>query len=458
MSKILTQKDIDLLLNSNMPTKQNIISTKKMQRGGQPDELNSYFDENNKVKKDNNSYVDVNNYNNNNMIEIPELPREIEELANSATSEAKPEELVEMKRMEKVPEEVSGLFYHVVLDSDFGEFVDDAKRQKRPAVVFGKLARSTKDRVPVLYDRSEAQNVAKKLINMVVTKGSVGVENNKKYPYYGAVIVGFQFSRDHYDNITSEKVSVVDESGARNYAQTQKDLDLIFWELNGKTRGLLSKDSLRHTKIVDAQYIVRKDITIDNAFALLNLCPSLSVEDVQTLKCLANNEGKNCYGHGSLKEAEKVIEKIDVEFKDVVQLGGKYNNYKDLAVREKAKYLLNKKKLQKGGQVSLEGEQDDNNEEFWRQKYIQKKKEYLQLKNKQSGGQVSLEGEGEQEGDNNEEFWRQKYIQKKKEYLQIKNKQSGGKLMEHPTDDEDFWKPMYQQKKAEYISIKNKKK
>jgi hypothetical protein len=358
-----------------------------------------------------------------------------------------------MQKLATVPEQVSGKFYHVVLDCDFGEFVNDKERQNRAAVIFGKIAKKINDRIPVVYNKDDAVRIAAKLINMVISKGSVGVGYSKKYPYMGAVVIGFQFSSEHYANITYEKVNVESTEG-RNYDNdANKTKDLVYWEVNGVVRGSIAKQALSKTKVVDGEYVVRKDVHPVNGFALLNSVPTLSVDDIQTLKCMLNGEGKNCYGHGSSKESEKADQKIDVERRGEVQLGGKYNDFNKLAIREKAKYLLNKTKKQNGGQPN-----DEDLEEFYRQKYIQKKNEYLKLKaQKQNGGQPNDENE--------EEFYRQKYIQKKNEYLKLKaQKQNGGQPndenedeLNHPTEDDAFWKPLYQQKKAEYVALKNKK-
>jgi hypothetical protein len=417
MSNILTNTEIDSLLNRKNETKIN----RRVLRGGQP-EVST--------------------------VTVPLPVDSDQQTVDSVTSEAKPEEIVEMKKMASVPEQVSGKFYHVVLDCNFGNFVNDTNRQNLQATIFGKMAKEINDRIPVVYNKEDAVRVAAKLINMVVAKGSVGVGANKQYPYLGAVVVGFQFGREHYENVTYEKINVESE-GRRNYEhEANQTKDLVYWEVNGVFRGTISKQALVNTKIVDGEYIVRKDINSDNGFALLNLVPTLSVDDITTLMCMYRGEGRNCYGHGSAKESEKVNLKIDVERKGEVQLGGKYNDFKSLAIREKAKYLLNKKKGQTGGQSSLDLE------DYYKQKYIQKKNEYLRLK-AQKGGQPN--------GDD-EESWRQKYIQKKNEYLRLKaqkSSQKGGQLngneLEHPTEDEDFWKPLYQQKKAEYVSLKNKR-
>jgi hypothetical protein len=460
MSNILTNKEIDSLLNAKTTRKTNTRNIK----GGQLGE--------NAIAAEPEQQT----------VAVPVVPAESEQQAvDSATSEAKPEEVAEMQKMAKVPEQVSGKFYHVVLDCDFGDFVDDTKRQNRPAVIFGKIAKKINDRIPIVYNKEDAVRVAAKLINMVVEKGSVGVGNNKKYPYLGAIVVGFQFSREHYENVTYEKINVESTEG-RNYEhEANLNKDLVYWEVNGVNRGTISKQALVNTKIVDGEYIVRKDINPDNGFALLNLVPTLSVDDITTLMCMYKGEGRNCYGHGSSKESEKVNLKIDVERKGEVQLGGKYNDFKSLAIREKAKYLLNKRKNQTGGQPvdDLEeyykqkyiekkneylrlkaqkgGQPNEDEEEMWRQKYIQKKREYLRLK-AQKGGQPN---EGDLEHPNeDEEMWRQKYIQKKREYLRLKT-QKGGQPnegdLEHPTEDEDFWRPLYQQKKAEYMALKNKR-
>jgi hypothetical protein len=376
--------------------------------------------------------------------------REAEDLLASVTSEPTRTEMDEVSRLASVPTEVSSVFYHVVLDSDFGDFVDDLKRQNKASVVFGRVSKKMGERIPVLYNRDEAVRVAKKLINMVVNSGSSGVNMDKRYPYLGAIVIGLNFS--NYQTVSNKKITVRqsnDEAVKNDYEGIDSESDLIFYNVNGTSRGLIKKSALSNTKIVDSQYVVRSDLSPDNGFALLNLCSSLSVDNIKTLKCLFMGERSPCFGEGSVRTNERLVQNIDVETKPIVQLGGKYNNYADLARREKAKYLLNKTK-QTGGNLD---------EILYKQKYVDAKMEYLRLKQqkKQQHGGFPLT-------DDEEEMYRKKYIEVKTRYLKLKQQkqQQGGLLeatdMNVSSSNETYWRPRYEKKKNEYISRKKNSK
>lgn len=373
------------------------------------------------------------------MSNINEILKESQSLLDSVTSIPTGTELQEVDKMSGVPQEVSSTFYHVVLDSDFGEFVDDTKRQNRSAVVFGRVAKKMGERIPVLYNRDEALKVAKKLINMVVNSGSSGEGTDKRYPYLGAVVIGLNFT--NYSSVSHKKIDILRVNDTNEYSNIETPEDLIFYSIGGNSRGLVKKSALSNTKVVDSQYIVRSDLSADNGFALLNLCTSLTVDNIKTLKCLYMGEKAPCFGEGSKRENEKLSQSINVETKEVVQLGGKYNNYADLARREKAKYLLNKTK-QSGGNLD---------EMLYKQKYVDAKQEYLRLKQQKQQG-----------GSNLEEIYKQKYIEKKREYLKLKQqKQQGSNLdatdLNVSSSNEAYWKPRYERKKKEYVAKRNSK-
>lgn len=360
-----------------------------------------------------------------------EIIKEAEDLLASVTSVPTGSEIQEIKKMENVPSELTLTFYHVVVDSDFGNFLRNVDRN---AVVFGRILNTQnmiEDRIPILFDRDEAINVAKKLINMIINSGSSGVENDKRYPYLGAVIVGLNF--EEYQNVSHNKVELSVVNGKLDYSNLSGEQDLILYSVQNATRGLLKKSVLKNTGIVNSQYVVRNDINVDNGFALLNLCSTLTVEDIKTLKCLYLGEKSPCFDQDSHKR--KNYTKINLEIKPVIQLGGKYNNIGNLARREKAKYLLNKSK-QNGGLDEI----------LYKQKYIDAKAEYL-IKKKQTGG------------NNDEDLDRKKYIEIKTKYIEMKKKQEGGLL--EPTDsnvatsDEAYWKPRYERKKKNYLEKKN---
>lgn len=368
-----------------------------------------------------------------------------------ATSDLDTEEKNVANKISNLPVEITSKMYHIVLDCDYGEFVDDLRRQSRAATVFGKIGNKlSSDRIPVLYSKPDAVNVARKLITKVVNKGSIGNGKNKKFPFLGAVIMGIQFNTNSLNNISYNKVNSYDDINNENKQ------DLISWEKNGQTRAAILKSSLVHTKVVDAEYVIRTGLNVNNGLALLNLVPELSVEDVSVLKCLLDGQKGDCF---ITNKNNKNIEEVEVESRGEVQLGGKYDtNFRDLSIREKAMYVVNKNKKQMGGNLNVQNSFANNAENFvdiehasddsayWKPLYKNAKRDYLMKK--QSGGADI------------EEYYKQQYIQKKKEYLKLKaqKQMNGGNLneidMDHATDDDTYWKPLYLQKKAEYITRK----
>lgn len=396
------------------------------------------------------------NGNLNDEFEIP-FPRAetVPLVSDNATSALDSEEEEIVHTLESVPVELSADMYHIVFDCDYGEFVDVQRRQSRSATVFGNIGQKlSAERIPVLYSRVDAINVAKKLITKTVNKGSAGNGRNKKYPFLGAVVIGLRFNTESLRNLTYSKVenyNQIDENKPNNE-------DLISWDVNGQTRAAVLKRALAYTQIIDAQYIVRSKINVDNGFALLNLVPELSADDVSALKCLYNGQKGECYSENV--QSKQHIEEVEVESKDIVQLGGRYgNNYRNLSVREKAMYVVNKNRKMGGGSlmhkksnfsngIDMNHASDDS--AYWKPLYKKAKQEY---KNKKQSG-----------GADQEEYYKQQYIKTKQEYLKLKsqkqnNKMNGGKLnsidMNHASDDSAYWKPLYLQKKAEYVAKKN---
>jgi hypothetical protein len=157
--------------------------------------------------------------------------------------------------------------YQIVFDSEFGLFFDKNTRANFEPLT----ANFTNER--------EAIEKAKELISEAVTKGSLGKGNNKKYPIVGALVVGFE---------TSDKVSL---------------------------RGIL---------ISEFTYVVRTDISVENGFAMLNLSPNLTVEDIKILKEIYD-------------ESQQNSQKVQVQEKNKGEIKY-YLNY----IQEKAKHILTK--------------------------------------------------------------------------------------------------------------------
>ena len=405
MSNILTRKDLDLLFSGNNKNKHTI---KRRMAGGDDPEVNA---------------ADVKAVLNNAAATLSDTSNNVDVPASDATSDAGVDTSKEMAIEQTIPEAVSKVWYHIVPDSDYGEMI--SKKVDRPAVIFGKIALNKERisaRLPVLSDPEESEKVAAKLTNMMVAKGSCGVENDSKYPYLGVVVVGLKFK--NREVVTSQHIDIEQGDETKpNYDLLTTDKNLAYYEVRGKTRGTIAKEALENTEIVSAKYIVRKDVNPDNAFGFLNilvLLKKLTVQDVQDLRCLYNGEKKNCYGHGSAKEKEKVVLKIDVESRGEVDLvgvsGGRYNNEQILASKEKAKYLLNKQKKQNGGNSNID---EGDFEEFYKKMYLRKKSQYIKLK-QQKGGKSLNDDDGDDQPTENEDYWKPKYLAEKAKYMSLK--------------------------------------
>ena len=275
----------------------------------------------------------------------------------------------EMQHLQSIPTEgrdfVCNTLYHVVFDCDFGLFYNAELRKDYNDVNFEGLSGIKIDDIPVTYDKDYALHIAKKSVDAAVKKGSFGTGYNKKYPFLGAVIIGFEF-------IDCQAVKY-----AQSIENTVGENDLVFHskERGGKQiwMGMISKKILSNIKITEAEYVIRENVDVNTGFALLNLVPSLSVNDINILKCLYRGSNGSCFGNE--KEIKEALEKEHVDSLargPVVfagQDGGYYGNY----VREKAKYCLKKEK-------SLTGGAHDLTETDWKRMYKQKKAEYVALR------------------------------------------------------------------------------
>src|SRR3989338_4722419 len=360
----------------------------------------------------------------------------------SATSEPNEGIRQELTQINIIPQDarpfVTGIMYHVVFDCDVSKFFDNKSRKEHQGTIFGKIARVESDRFPIVYSREDALRIAGRLVSMAVSKGSVGVGINKKYPFLGAVIIGFQFKdlenvtyvrgstvsldekieeikkleeelekhKQDFSGLKEEKEKIIHRiemqiaelkqtGGQPNYSNIMKnDKDLVFYEVikNEKSfyRGTLSRNSLENTNIVNAEYVVRTDIQPANGFALLNLVPTLSVHDIDTLKCLYNGKILPCY-------EKKDEEQITLQQRGQILLGGRYTNIITLAAREKAKYLAYKNSSKTGGNIATANSDEQN----WKQLAKQKKAEYIRLKQQLKGGSL----------DNSDTKWKHLYHQ-----------------------------------------------
>jgi len=249
----------------------------------------------------------------------------------SATSAGEPKNQERMLKMieerESLPKEVTGKFYHIIFDCDYGNFMNEQTRMNRPPVMTGRLAKSLGDRIPVVYNEDDATQIAAKLINAVVNKGSSGTGIDKKYPFLGAIILGLRFKEGFKPSYEQVQVNGV-------YPQATKNL--MFYNKDGKQRGTVAKTVLNNLIVTDATYVARKDLNPDNGFALLNLVPSLTAEDIKDLKCIYNGESVNCDSNEDMKRI-KVVRKPTA-----LKVGRKTENeYEELYLQEKADHVAN---------------------------------------------------------------------------------------------------------------------
>ena len=248
---------------------------------------------------------------------------------NTATSVIAPHHQQKMNHLvqerNSLPKEVTGKFYHVIFDCDYGNFMNEQTRVNRPPVMIGKLAKSLGDRLPVVYDVDDATQIAANLINIVVNKGSSGAGIDKKYPFLGALVIGLRFK---------DSTSVSHEGVQVNGSYPQSTKDLMYYSKNGKKRGTVSKKVLNKLSVTDATYVARKDLNPDNGFALLNLVSSLTAENIADLKCIYNGESVDCNSKEDMK-------RIKVERKaTALKVGRKTDDeYEDLYLQEKADHV-----------------------------------------------------------------------------------------------------------------------
>lgn len=245
----------------------------------------------------------------------------------SVTSLPNTQEVQIMNTIKKYPSEISEKFYHIIFDCDFGNFIKNKSNVN--SVVYGNVRSFSTDKIPIVYNHDFAVKCGAKLVNLAVSQGSLGNGLEKKYPYLGAIIVGLQFQCEDYKDLSYTNLGEVNKKDLSSLSQ--KTEHLITYSVNNSKRGFLSKFGFSKAHIVTAEYIARNDINVDNAFALLNLVPSLTSENIKMMKKIYDNndtkkEKTEMVTNGELIIGDKTINT------DMDELGG----------IEKAKYFNNK--------------------------------------------------------------------------------------------------------------------
>jgi hypothetical protein len=388
---------------------------------------------------------------------------------NSATSPTTPRTQNIMQEMRSLPSQIiTKTIYHVILDSKYEEFKKGGSGRE-VATVIGKISKKLgTDRIPVVFDEEDAVHVSKKLIALSVNRGCVGDEGMIQYPYLGAIVMGFKINLKNAKNITTEE---------EHYSSSMRQADIIHWKNGNVQRGMMHKKLLEDIEIVSAKYIVRKNITPENAFALMAASGRISCKAITELKCIYEGKRLQCFDDMTKEQRrkfEKTLEK-DLEERKTVHIG---NITEENTREEKALYLLNKSR-QAGGInswntdiVTADNNTDNNNntldlEALYRDKYHKWKNIYTNS-NSQAGGNLNVNNE-ETEMDHSSEdeaYWKPRAEKMKSQYLAKKSSlknQSGGNLnvnnegteMDHPTEDETYWKPRAKKMKSQYLAKKN---
>lgn len=179
------------------------------------------------------------------------------------------------------------VMYHVILDADFhiiNNYFHTNSNLRVSSIVMGQIRSVVKDhRIPVVFSLEDAKNIASRMINLCVNNGTVG---NKKYPIFGAVIL--EITAKHISEIMRD---IETNTGRRDYSTLHgKRIDLVSYERNGLKRGLLSKMALSRSQLTGAQYVVETDMSMNIGFALHNMNPLLSSDDIKILKKLYDDK------------------------------------------------------------------------------------------------------------------------------------------------------------------------
>jgi len=187
-----------------------------------------------------------------------------------------------LESRESIPTEVSSdynneILYHIILDCDFASLHKN-KNSDNTHQVFGKIRELIKnDQIPVLYDFDQAKTVAKRLVELVMKKGTSA---NKKYPILGAIISGIRLNLSKTDVL-----EIQDPDASRHYDRLLNNTnEFSTYTINGVKRGVVREDTFQNATVVSAYYQVESDIDPHVAFALHNLNHTLSEKDVRMMK------------------------------------------------------------------------------------------------------------------------------------------------------------------------------
>jgi len=233
-------------------------------------------------------------------------------MLDSATSATSATSVIGTETANQMTNDTPKEMYHVVFDSDFGNFYNKKNITKE---------------IQFVYDKNEAIRIANKLLNLAVNKGSYGSGNDKKYPFIGMVVVCFKLKDETNSNLQN------DEKNGQNLPKRS-----------------LSVDDVSKIEFVSGIYVVREDVKPSDGFALLNTVPQLTVEDISKLKSLYdNNSTSNAkeVALGAGNYYEDYVRQKALHIKNKLSQSNNDDIYKVLYQKQKKIYKEEKNKSQK---------------------------------------------------------------------------------------------------------------
>jgi len=182
--------------------------------------------------------------------------------------------------------------YYIVIDSDFGNFINKIKEGKYDDFYghrYGNLGimtdnkyKTTDDRIPILYDFNTAKHVSNKMIDYIISKGTPN-EDTKSIPIFGTIILEIEID----GNATVDEIQTMNDTDKR-YDNIHSDKDLICYEQKGIFRGLLKRESIGKMKIIGGYYNIKINETVPNGLFKLNQNENLTSSNIRVLKQLYN--------------------------------------------------------------------------------------------------------------------------------------------------------------------------
>lgn len=188
------------------------------------------------------------------------------------------------------------LCYHIILDCDFpqrNKLGDDDFKSKYT----GHIKDTIKDNndIPILYDLEDARNVARKLVTWIIKKGTT---KNKKFPIFGALILGFKMDENVLVHHTRDDIA---RHGAKEYNIIYENFDdpnlndkviKTYYVHDKKKRGLVPPEVMKNATLVSASYGYQLATPLNIGLLLLNMSPNFSEDDISLLREILEKNGE----------------------------------------------------------------------------------------------------------------------------------------------------------------------